>query len=169
MGLAESLFHGLCSTTSTEGELEVMHVFLYPATLLKDLIFTPPSPSPHLRTPHLLVDTIVVSSKAKTVRSSWVHKRTHTQQGEEEWQSALSCRNLITCPLALVCTPFLSRISELRFLEFAPSEPKQVSLLLTQSFPINSKTRVLLSFYFVFWGLLQGAIIQDWWQCQWQT
>lgn len=39
---------------------------------------------PHLspfHTPHLLVNTIEVSSKAKTVRSSWVHKHTHTAGG----------------------------------------------------------------------------------------
>lgn len=92
----------------------------------------------------------------------------YTGRGKKEWQAALSCRNLVTCPSALLCTPFLSRISTRRFKEFAPSEPKQVSLLLTQPFPLNSNIRVSLSFCFVFWGLLQAALAQDWQQSKQQ-
>lgn len=43
----------------------------------------------------------------------------------------------------------LSRISKL-VSGICPSKPKRASLLLTQPFPINLKTRVSLSFHFVF-------------------
>lgn len=47
-----------------------------------------------------------------------------------------------------------------------PSEPKQVSVLLIQSFTTNFKTRISLNLHFVCWGFLQWAITLCGWQGQ---
>lgn len=68
--------------------------------------------------------------------------------------------------LGLTAHSFSPKKFQTVFPGICPSEPKQASLLLTQSLPIKLKTRVELSFCFVFWGFLQGAMTPYWWQGQ---
>lgn len=131
-----------------ECEHQLINVFLYPPSSLH--IYT-------LLTLFKILFTFsqyCARSKTNTARPPQPYSQKKEKRSDGQ---SFPAGSLSHVPWLYSVFPFSPRISKL-VSGICPSKPKQASLLLTRSFPINLKTRVSLSFHFVFWGFLQGAI-----------
>lgn len=138
-----------------EREHQFIDVFLYPPSnfhiysLLTFFLF------------YLLLVNTVLGAKPK-LWDHHNHTSTCTQEGGKGVTDSAFLQKPYRWSLGLTAHSLSLKNFQTTVHGICPSEPKQASLLLTQPLPINLKTRVSLSFYFVFQRFLQGAITLYW-------